>query len=202
MIWKITILDYLSMGGWVMIPLIALSFLLMILVTERLLYLRRLQQDSINTDEMIDLLDNGKNQSDVDLKNAGLHGQLLDRFLTAKATYGKLNEMVVQEVTNGFSADLKINLRLIGGLTGAAPLLGLLGTVSGMITTFNVLTIFGTGNAKAMSGGISEALITTQFGLVIAILGLFANSVIQRWARGCEQVMREVAHHITRKFEE
>jgi biopolymer transport protein ExbB len=65
-----------------------------------------------------------------------------------------------------------------------------------------VLTIFGTGNAKAMSGGISEALITTQLGLVVAILGLFANSVIQRWARGCEQLMREVAHHITRKFEQ
>lgn len=201
MIWKITILEYLAMGGWVMIPLIALSFLLMILVTERLLYLRKLQRDSINTDEMIELAEKGRALDAAKAQSAGLRGHLLDRFLEAKTIYGRIDESIIQEVTKVFAADLKQNLRLIGGLTSAAPLLGLLGTVSGMITTFNVLTIFGTGNAKAMSGGISEALITTQFGLVVAILGLFANSVIQRWARGCEQLTREIAHHITRKFE-
>ena len=109
--------------------------------------------------------------------------------------------MIVAEITSGLLMDLKRNLRVIGSLTSVAPLLGLLGTVSGMITTFNVLTIFGTGNAKAMSGGISEALITTQFGLVIAIIGLFSNSVIQRWQRGCEHLVKEITQHVVRKFE-
>jgi hypothetical protein len=54
-------------------------------------------------------------------------------------------------------------------LAAVAPLLGLLGTVTGMIATFDVLAVFGTGNAKAMAGGISEALITTQTGLLVAL---------------------------------
>jgi len=200
MIWEITILEYLSMGGWVMIPLIALSFVLMMLVSERLLYLRRLRKDSISTDDLVTIIEKDPDDGNVP-QSKGIRGQLMDRLLQAKKTYGTINDLIVEEVVNGFDIELKKNLRLIGGLTSVAPLLGLLGTVSGMITTFSVLTIFGTGNAKAMSGGISEALITTQFGLVIAIIGLFCNSVIQRWARGCEQLMREISHQITRKNE-
>ena len=63
-----------------------------------------------------------------------------------------------------------------------APLLGLLGTVTGMISTFDVITEFGTGNPKLLSGGISEALITTQFGLVVAIPALVAGNLINGWA--------------------
>jgi biopolymer transport protein ExbB len=64
------------------------------------------------------------------------------------------------------------SLAVIGVLAAMAPLMGLLGTVTGMITTFDILAIFGTGNVKAMAGGISESLITTQTGLIVAIPGL------------------------------
>jgi biopolymer transport protein ExbB len=65
-----------------------------------------------------------------------------------------------------------------------APLLGLLGTVSGMVKTFVVIAEFGTGNARALASGISEALITTQTGLVVAVPGLFMASFLLRRSNG------------------
>jgi biopolymer transport protein ExbB len=63
-----------------------------------------------------------------------------------------------------------------------APLLGLLGTVTGMISTFDIITEFGTGDPKMLSGGISEALVTTQLGLIVAIPLLLVGNVLKGWA--------------------
>lgn len=63
-----------------------------------------------------------------------------------------------------------------------APLLGLLGTVTGMISTFEVITQFGTGDPRLLSGGISEALITTEFGLIVAIPVLLIGNLLSSWA--------------------
>jgi biopolymer transport protein ExbB len=65
----------------------------------------------------------------------------------------------------------------------AAPLLGLLGTVTGMIKTFQLLTIFGTGDAKSLSSGISEALVTTELGLMVAIPALIVHGALSRMAK-------------------
>ncbi len=75
-------------------------------------------------------------------------------------------------------------------LASAAPLMGLLGTVSGMITTFNVISVFGTGNARAMAAGISEALITTQAGLVVAVPGLILGALLYRRAEQIKERMQ------------
>ncbi len=66
----------------------------------------------------------------------------------------------------------------------AAPLMGLLGTVMGMIKTFKLITEFGTGDAKSLSSGISEALVTTELGLVVAIPVLIIHGILTRMARG------------------
>jgi biopolymer transport protein ExbB len=63
-------------------------------------------------------------------------------------------------------------------IAAVAPLLGLLGTVTGMISTFDIITEFGTGDPKMLSGGISEALITTQLGLVVAIPAVLLGNAI------------------------
>ncbi|MCF8117968.1 MAG: MotA/TolQ/ExbB proton channel family protein, partial [Desulfarculaceae bacterium] len=65
-------------------------------------------------------------------------------------------------------------------LAAVAPLLGLLGTVTGMINTFQVITVFGAGDPRLMAGGISEALITTQLGLAVAIPILVASALLGR----------------------
>ena len=65
----------------------------------------------------------------------------------------------------------------------AAPLMGLLGTVTGMINTFSLITIFGTGDAKSLSSGISEALVTTELGLIVAIPSLIFHALLLRMAK-------------------
>ncbi len=74
-------------------------------------------------------------------------------------------------------------LSLLSLAAGVAPLVGLLGTVNGMITTFSVVTTKGTSDAQLLAGGISEALLTTQFGLTIAIPALIAHAMLSRGAR-------------------
>jgi biopolymer transport protein ExbB len=72
-----------------------------------------------------------------------------------------------------FSAPMHRFLLPIQTLSGILPLLGLLGTINGMIKVFDVITVFGVGNARGMAAGISEALITTMAGLVTALSGLY-----------------------------
>ena len=82
---------------------------------------------------------------------------------------------------------------------GVAPLLGLLGTVTGMIHTFKLVTIFGSGEAHLLSGGISEALVTTEAGLVIAIPVLIAHAYFHRRVKsiiaGLELMISEFARN-------
>lgn len=74
-------------------------------------------------------------------------------------------------------------LPVIAVTAATAPLLGLLGTVTGMINTFKLITLFGTGDARSLSSGISEALITTEFGLIVAIPSLILHAVLHRKAK-------------------
>ncbi len=76
--------------------------------------------------------------------------------------------------------DLDRHVGTVLVLAAVAPLLGLLGTVMGMIGTFDAIARFGASDARAFAAGISEALITTQFGLIVAIPGLFMGNLIRR----------------------
>lgn len=78
-----------------------------------------------------------------------------------------------------------------------APLLGLLGTVTGMISTFDVITEYGTGDPKLLSGGISEALVTTQLGLTVAIPTLLAGSLLSGWSNRIKEGMEHAALRLT-----
>lgn len=96
-------------------------------------------------------------------------------------------ENALDEVIINFSAKVEWGNNWIKFFAAVAPLLGLLGTVIGMIETFQAITLFGTGDPKQMAGGISQALITTMLGLIVAapLLGLFtylsekSNEIIQ-----------------------
>lgn len=79
----------------------------------------------------------------------------------------------VKAMMAAFSAPMHRFLLPIHTLSSILPLLGLLGTISGMIKVFEVITVFGVGNARGMAAGISEALITTMAGLVTALSGLY-----------------------------
>jgi biopolymer transport protein ExbB len=81
-------------------------------------------------------------------------------------------------------------------VAAVAPLLGLLGTVTGMISTFDVITEYGTGDPKMLSGGISEALITTELGLVVAIPILLLGNILSSWASGIKDALDKAALRI------
>ncbi|MGF1462120.1 MAG: MotA/TolQ/ExbB proton channel family protein [Maricaulaceae bacterium] len=108
----------------------------------------------------------------------------------------KLDEAILKE-----SPKLEFGLNLVKVLAGVAPLLGLLGTVTGMIITFQQITLFGTGDPRIMAGGISQALITTVLGLVAAIPLLLLHSFCATAARSVQQKLEEqaagmVARHV------
>ena len=108
------------------------------------------------------------------------------------STLGKLNsiyskykgdtpeelEAQLEDVLAKAAPALEKNLSIIKLLAAVAPLLGLLGTVIGMIETFQAITLFGTGDPKLMAGGISQALVTTMLGLIAAVPLLFVHNIL------------------------
>lgn len=85
----------------------------------------------------------------------------------------------IEALTDDLRAEAKRNMLALNALTTILPLLGLLGTVSGMIKVFEVITVFGTGNTRGMASGISEALVTTMAGLFTALSGLYFVSDLE-----------------------
>jgi biopolymer transport protein ExbB len=103
----------------------------------------------------------------------GRRERLLRRWEQDPTGDGRPSPARVAAVMAAFSAPMHRFLLPIHTLSSILPLLGLLGTINGMIKVFEVITVFGVGNARGMAAGISEALITTMAGLVTALSGLY-----------------------------
>ena len=98
----------------------------------------------------------------------------------------KIDEAILREVPQ-----LEKYHSIIKVFAAVAPLLGLLGTVVGMIVTFQALTLFGTGDPKLMAGGISQALVTTMLGLIVAIPLVFLHSILTSWSTSLIEILEE-----------
>ncbi|WP_105188935.1 MotA/TolQ/ExbB proton channel family protein [Pseudoalteromonas sp. T1lg48] len=98
----------------------------------------------------------------------------------------KLSEAILREMPK-----ITRNLTLIKIISVVAPLLGLLGTVTGMINTFQAITLFGTGDPKLMAGGISQALVTTVLGLVVAIPTVFLYTLLNTRSKNLLLILQE-----------
>jgi biopolymer transport protein ExbB len=109
----------------------------------------------------------------------------------------KLDEAILRE-----TAPLESGLPLIKVLYVVAPLIGLLGTVVGMIVTFQQITLFGTGDPRMMASGISMALITTVLGLTVAIPLTILHSLLQSRSRSLIQILEEQAAGIIARLAE
>lgn len=109
----------------------------------------------------------------------------------------KLDEAILRE-----SAPLETGLSFIKVLYVVAPLLGLLGTVVGMIATFQMITLFGTGDPRMMAGGISTALVTTVLGLVVAIPLTLLHAFLQGKSKSMIQILEEQAAGIIARLAE
>ena len=189
-------MDLIRAGGVVMLPLVALSLVMWLLIIERAFFFRRLYRKNMNARTALALVCD--NQLPDSRKYRGAVSLLVAEFISSRTGDKKLDGHLLDAAAARINRRLTRFLALIGVLAAMAPLMGLLGTVTGMITTFDVMAIFGTGNAKAMAGGISESLITTQTGLVVAIPGLYMKGFLDRRSERLSQHIRRVGLYLKR----
>jgi biopolymer transport protein ExbB len=140
---------------------------------------------SDNVQKVIQSIETG-NTSEAKAIAAKIDGAGGELLITAienhKTKRANLEEILYEKILSAQPA-LERFLPFMALTAAAAPLLGLLGTVTGMIKTFTLITIFGTGDAKSLSSGISEALVTTELGLIVAIPSLILHGLLSRMAK-------------------
>ena len=117
---------------------------------------------------------------------------MIERALEFTDSGPDVVEEVFYEQLLSLESHMQKWLPFIAITAAIAPLLGLLGTVSGMIQTFNVITVVGTSDTKPLAGGISEALVTTLFGLAVAIPALVLHSILSRKSNGIVQLTEKL----------
>jgi biopolymer transport protein ExbB len=177
------VLKLLIDGGWVMVPIIACSVIAATIVIERIIALRRKS-----------VLDASVLQAMEDYTGEKSAEKIMLACRRARTPFARVVEEIVR-TRNQQHAQAMQTMEAVGrtqvgvlerGLTlleiiaGTSPLLGLLGTVLGMVTVFNAITLQGIGNPQVLSKGISQALITTVAGLCVAIPALASHSWLAR----------------------
>ncbi len=185
---------YLQPGGMVMLPLVFSSVWMWVLIIDRLLFYRQLSRDDIPLRQAVGMLA----AKPAPAGATGLRAQVVAAFLAERTGDRRIDKKILDRCAMRVRPAIRKALAPIATLAAVAPLFGLLGTVTGMITTFDVIRLFGTGNAKAMAGGISEALITTQSGLTAAIPGLFMSVYLMRRASRLEGRLDETVAALKR----
>ncbi len=178
-----SILEMLICGGPVMVPIFIVSLVIWTLIIGKY---RRLKKEDINqeifTDKIISFLRKGKKEKIVELSSVtpGILSKTVKALLNDEHKTRKSLLSIVQQIMHEEYPLLEKNLSTIASLASVAPLLGLLGTVSGMVATFDSITLFGTGDPQSLAKGISRALITTQSGLIVAIPALFSHNHLMK----------------------
>lgn len=182
-----TFMEHLKKGGLVMLPLLAVALaagVLAIWKTIELSGIRIKLGGEINA-----VINAAKRGNILAARQAAARARqplrsLLEEAIAHRESPRDHLEEIMHEHVLAALPRLERNLGILAVLGGIAPLLGLLGTVTGMIHTFQLVTIFGSGDAKLLSGGISEALVTTEAGLAIAIPVLLTHAFLARRAHG------------------
>jgi biopolymer transport protein ExbB len=178
------VVAYTRAGGPVMIPLIVVSLLMWQMVVMKSLWLFRVRRHPLRIADAPARMA-GRDRA----PEAGPEGSrtaVLAYFLEHRTGDPETDRILWEVAVRRQISRLDRYLPAIRVLGAVAPLLGLLGTVSGMVETFQVIGFQGTGNSQALASGIQEALITTQTGLLIAIPGLFAGQVLTQKVREIE----------------
>ena len=175
--------EIVAAGGIVMVPIILCSILAVAITLERLWTLREQRVVPTElTDKVWQWVEN-RALSDKQVLALQQHSPLGSILAAGLATRHRERAVMIQAIEDAgrhVVHDLERFLNMLGTIAAISPLLGLLGTVTGMIRTFKAITLAGVGNPAAMAGGIAEALITTAAGLLVAIPALVAY----RYLRG------------------
>lgn len=193
---KDTLIGQWKKGGPVMIPILALGFVSLIVGVFKWFQVGRIRKATARDVQIVlEHLRSGHKSAAMDhaLRVGGPGGEMLKRAVEHVDDDKELIEEVLYEQLLDTRPRLEKMMPLIALTAATAPLLGLLGTVTGMINTFNLISVFGTGDPRMLSSGISEALITTEYGLIVAIPALLIHAVVSRQTKGLLGSMEQAA---------
>ena len=176
-------LELMRAGGWLMAPILLCSIIATAIVVERFwtLQRRRVAPDSLVT-QVRQWARSGELSEDRirALRRGSSLGRILAAALASRDRDREVMKESIEDVGRQVVHDLERYLNALGTIAAISPLLGLLGTVIGMIRVFAVITTQGVGNPGVLASGISEALLTTAAGLTVAIPTL----MFHRYFRG------------------
>jgi biopolymer transport protein ExbB len=185
-------LRWFARGGLVMYPILACSVIALAVFLERLAFLRR---KHLLPARFVRNVTHAWQRGELDVvwRLCEQYDVPLARILRAglvKVKEGAQEmERAIEAIGSHEAAVLDANLRFLGAISNIAPMLGFLGTVTGLISAFDVIAVHGTGDPKLLADGVSEALITTEFGLFVGIPALGAY----HYLRGkVERLMHEM----------
>jgi len=195
--------EQLAAGGPIVWPILLIGLAALVIVVYKFVFLNRVHGNTdrvmgeVNSlaakgdwtacDEIVDRY-RGQKMPVIHVLRAGLEVREEDR----ETIESVLQESILRELPR-----VQRGIAILAVLGAIAPLLGLLGTVTGMIDTFRIITLFGTGDPKLMSGGISEALVTTELGLAVAIPIMLLHTFLSRRADHLIGDMEEKAVQLT-----
>ena len=170
-------LEHLEKGGLWAIPIILFACFALTIALLKAAQLLRLSKIKMHSQMQLQQLFKAENSSEF----SGMQQQLFNLTLQSEKGQVRDDQLFNQLIHDKHKLDNFIGA--IAVTAAVAPLLGLLGTVSGMIETFKMMTLFGSGDPEVVSGGIAQALITTELGLVVAIPALVLNALLSRKAK-------------------
>lgn len=159
---------FMERGGWVLNVILVVTFVMWVLIIERIWYFNAVFKHDVR--RVVDTW-----EARAERKSWYAH---------------KIRTAMISEVTQ----NLNQGVGLIKTLVAVCPLVGLLGTVTGMIEVFDVMSVLGSGNARAMASGVSKATIPTMAGMVAALSGVFMSTYIERKA---SREAEELEDHLT-----
>ena len=181
---QLNLVDQIPKGGAIVWPILIILVLAGCILIERVIFFTRRR---VNSDRLMKhvreriMADDWEGCRQVLAQSSKkLIPKVLLTALSFKDQTRQDMENALQETILGEIPRIERFLSTLGMLAAIAPLLGLLGTVTGMINTFHVITYYGTGDPRMMSGGISEALVTTMLGLTVAIPIMMAHTLLSR----------------------
>ena len=175
--------EIVTAGGWLMLPILACSIVAMAIIGERFFTLRieKVLPENLVADVWRMASTRQLNDEKIrEIQQASPLGRVLAAGLLNRSEEREVMKASIEEVGGHVAHELARYLNALGTIAAVTPLLGLLGTVVGMISVFTNITTVGVGNPAQLAGGISQALITTAGGLMVAIPAL----MFYRYFRG------------------
>ena len=190
------VFELVKSGGWLMLPIIFCSIVSISIIAERFWSLRRekVLPDHLVANVWSALKSNKLSRSDIEaLSKESALGKILSAGLVNRNESRERIKECIEERGREVVHELERFLNTLGTIAAISPLLGLLGTVIGMISVFAAITQHGVGDPAALAGGISEAMITTAAGLTVAIFSLVFYRYFRRKVDGIVVVMEQEA---------